>query len=800
MEDANRELPKPGDPPMKWALYYRHLGWAPIPMAESGVKIPKIKWKEFQSRLPTEKEIVRWWTTCPQANIAILTGKASGGLYVLDIDGPKGRETVEKYGGVPPSPSVQTTRGPHTYFIDETHTYQSLSRSKKEGWDLKGDHGYVMAPASKHHSGKRYVWTIAPGEEPFAALPGWLVKILEERTRAGENKENELEELIVSHWIKGQRQELALGLAGFLCKSHWPWPMARHFFQAVGTLVKDEEMASRIGVLEATYRKWQKGAVITGYEKLETILGKDDLQRLMKFARIRRIPPKIREIDSIRLQPGGAEGKAQWLKDREVCEAIVEDLKKRGRFLQIEKGRSYWFNNGTKNVMATDSEEMQIGIDATYGINPARRLMQDVVASLRTETSQNGEIVQVYQFAHYDSERNVLYVYAGEALVYRLDGNAIKTQDNGAEGVFFNEVEREACWTADLENPVDPKKNLVDDLSFDVGEDVILSPENQAKVLWLYLRILFFEEEQPTKPILVATGDAKGGKTTALRRILQLFGGPNADVSVIVREDAWEPAVSTHYFLVVDNVDKRLKWMPEKLDTLATGQVFSIRKLYETNVEYQVKPRCFAALTSIHPPFQEATVVSRFIILRMKPLKNFISDKRLKQKVIRLRDRLWGGLLTQLNRDLKTLQGEDIETTFRMADWANIVAKLLRQEKDGEKTFKTIINGLSQEQTSQILSETIVPQILEQWSDLDPSRWYSAAELFVHWKLIAEDQGLTFFKSARGLSFHLANIREALKLRYKVKYRSDGRVYLYQFPKVFSKKEESPENDDDDVW
>lgn len=798
MRNSNGRLPKLKDSLAKWALYYRSLGWAVIPLDEGGSKEPKIKWKKFQAKFPTKKEILRWWTKWPKANIGILTGKASGGLYVLDIDGPEGRKRIEKYGGVPLSPSVETTRGSHVYFKEKIHSYRSLNRSKKEGWELKGEGGCVTAPPSKHHSGKQYTWTIAPREEPFAPVPRWLRKILDER---GQSKEEELERLVVSYWVKGQRQEFAVGLAGFLCKTRWPWPMARHLFETVGTMAKDEEMPSRIKALAATYRKWQRGATITGYDKLEGILQTDDLKRLVKLARIRRIPPKIREIDSIRLQPGGKEGKPQWFKDREVCETIINDLKKRGRFLQVEKGPSYWFNNTTKAVIVSDSEEMRIEIDVTYGINPAKRLMEDVIASLRTEASQNGEIVQVYRFAHYDSEGNILYVYAGESLVYRLDGHTINTQDNGAESIFFEEVEREACWTADFENPVDPKKILIDDLSFDIGEDVILSPEYQRKVLWLYLRTLFFEEEQPTKPILVATGDPKGGKTTALRRILQLFGGPDANVSVIVREDAWEPAVSTHYFLVIDNVDKRLKWMPEKLDTLSTGQIFSIRKLYETNVEYQVKPRCFAALTTIHPPFQEGAVVSRFIILRMKPFKNFISEKRLKGEVIRQRNRLWAGLLNQLNEDVKFVKGEDIETTFRLADWGNLIAKFLRQEEDGMKTYKIIISGLEQEQTSQVLGETIVPQILEEWENSDPSRWYSAAELFNHWKRIAEEQSLTFFKSARGLSFHLANIREALGKRYGIKYRSDRRVYLYQFP-GFSpkKKEESPENDDDDVW
>ena len=48
-------------------------------------KIPLISWKDYQSRLPTEVEVKKWFTNWPDANIGIVTGVISN-LVVFDLD------------------------------------------------------------------------------------------------------------------------------------------------------------------------------------------------------------------------------------------------------------------------------------------------------------------------------------------------------------------------------------------------------------------------------------------------------------------------------------------------------------------------------------------------------------------------------------------------------------------------------------------------------------------------------------------------------------------------------------------
>ena len=69
---------------LKAALEYRAKGLSVFPVRPRG-KTPLVPWKDFQSRIATEEEIIAWWTKHPTANIGIATGKVSD-AFVVDQD------------------------------------------------------------------------------------------------------------------------------------------------------------------------------------------------------------------------------------------------------------------------------------------------------------------------------------------------------------------------------------------------------------------------------------------------------------------------------------------------------------------------------------------------------------------------------------------------------------------------------------------------------------------------------------------------------------------------------------------
>ena len=120
-------------------------------------KTPIITWKEYQSRLPTEEEVVHWFgTEFPCANIGIVTGQASN-LLVFDLDGPGAEEYAEERGGFPTTPTVRTGKGRHVY-VRLPGMDMKNRVNKNLTIDIREEGGYVVAPPSVHGNGTIYAW------------------------------------------------------------------------------------------------------------------------------------------------------------------------------------------------------------------------------------------------------------------------------------------------------------------------------------------------------------------------------------------------------------------------------------------------------------------------------------------------------------------------------------------------------------------------------------------------------------------------------------------------------------------
>ena len=129
--------------------------------------------------------IERWWSTWPEANVAIRTGtqgRRGLGLLVLDVDPRHGGETslvqlVDQHGPLPATRTADTGGGGrHMYFAHlGGGTIRNSASALGPGLDVRGDGGYVVAPPSAHGSGATYRWgpirTLAPP-------PDWFVEML----------------------------------------------------------------------------------------------------------------------------------------------------------------------------------------------------------------------------------------------------------------------------------------------------------------------------------------------------------------------------------------------------------------------------------------------------------------------------------------------------------------------------------------------------------------------------------------------------------------------------------------------
>ncbi len=203
------------------ALRYLERNWAVIPIEPRG-KRPLVSWLEFQSRCPTQAEVMRWFEQRPNANVGIVTGAVSG-VVVLDVD--------ERHGGFESLSQLEILHGPlpltaealtggggrHLYFTHPggiVHNRVAVA----PGIDVRGDGGCVVAPPSLHPCGRPYAWARArsPEEAALAAPPRWLLHLLQpEGGRAGHPLAH-WRDLVRRRVPEGARNSTIASLAGHL--------------------------------------------------------------------------------------------------------------------------------------------------------------------------------------------------------------------------------------------------------------------------------------------------------------------------------------------------------------------------------------------------------------------------------------------------------------------------------------------------------------------------------------------------------------------------------------------------------
>lgn len=126
--------------------------------------------------------IAAWWDRWPAANVAVRTGAISG-LVVVDIDPAHGGNEsldaiIAAHGPLPHGRAVRTgSGGAHLYLAHPGHPVRNDNGTRLgAGIDIRGDGGYVIAPPSRHPTGRTYSWVAGATEIP--AMPEWLLHTL----------------------------------------------------------------------------------------------------------------------------------------------------------------------------------------------------------------------------------------------------------------------------------------------------------------------------------------------------------------------------------------------------------------------------------------------------------------------------------------------------------------------------------------------------------------------------------------------------------------------------------------------
>ena len=191
------------------ALYYAGLGipvfpchWRKTdgscscgnPVCPSPAKHPysKLAPRGFLNASMDEETIRSWWTTFPECNLGLKTGKLSG-FFVLDLDvkpGGSGSDSLRELSpngqALPDTVRVLTGGGGEQHYFLYPKGIEIKSGSNVFGDDYpfidsRGDGGYVIAPPSMHISGRRYEYDVDgnPSEgQKIESAPAWLLQLI----------------------------------------------------------------------------------------------------------------------------------------------------------------------------------------------------------------------------------------------------------------------------------------------------------------------------------------------------------------------------------------------------------------------------------------------------------------------------------------------------------------------------------------------------------------------------------------------------------------------------------------------
>jgi hypothetical protein len=143
-------------------------------------KSPVHLWKQYQTALPSEDDILSWWRYLSTANV----GMALGTYARVDVDGAAGASRLGAISGGDIPATWEFRRGESSrgflYSLPEGSEYRS------HPIPLKGPHqelrfqargAQTVLPPSRHKGGDLYEWVPghAPGEIAVAPAPPWVL-------------------------------------------------------------------------------------------------------------------------------------------------------------------------------------------------------------------------------------------------------------------------------------------------------------------------------------------------------------------------------------------------------------------------------------------------------------------------------------------------------------------------------------------------------------------------------------------------------------------------------------------------
>lgn len=509
-----------------------------------------------------------------------------------------------------------------------------------------------------------------------------------------------------------------------------------------------------------------------------------ELQRLLtqRFVLYRLYDGVAQQVYQTRQKQGPGDLRREFEICDQVKEIIIQDLLERGA-LHRTQTEIYYFSNETRRLMpvSTTAPPWQL-LMSRYQINASERIFSHITSAVVAAALDLPES-DVHIMSYYDEINQTLYVSNFAGQMYRIDGHKIKEIDNGADGILFRDPPQAKTFRflpSEANKGETLRKHMIDCINFADDDETDLTVEQRRQLFTFWIYALFFETILRTKPICVFIGEKGSGKTLALRKLLSIVIGPDADVVVAPekREDA-EAILTNNRIVVFDNLDISEKWLENTLAVAATRSSVQRRQLFTTNTLVDYVIRCFVGVTCRTPRFRRDDVADRLLLFRVQRFDSFKSEAQMMAEFHAIRDVIWTELLFELHECVAALKAQtnyEPATDLRMADFARFALKIGRHYKIEDKLLATFRLLVTKQQEFATERDEPFIELLTEWifqNQDEPDRWVTYTELRTQLMDVAKELGteLDIVRGGtRGFGQYMSRINTSLE-GHKIKHK-----------------------------
>jgi hypothetical protein len=452
-----------------------------------------------------------------------------------------------------------------------------------------------------------------------------------------------------------------------------------------------------------------------------------------------------RDLDSVKdeIEDARTSKAYAWQIFENVSDIIIRDMNERGRFYNDKNGFAWFFDQETSKLIKIekDNSDMVVVINR-YGINYGSKLFQPIIGALYTHALAEGQNVEIQHFSYFNKGSDadtslVLYIYNGGS-VFRITNSSISVVPNGADGVLFKHDKSfvPVHITADKitnfvhrEGAKMSRFRALITSTIQIDESICEAPESVRLMFEAWVVGSFFGNMMESRPILAVLGEPGSGKTYTMRKILKLINGNSSAIITITNDNKDFDATldSTAPIIVVDNIDgKQPKWFADRIASVVTGGVISVRKLYTNSDLVMIKPSAWIAVTAYKPHvLSRQDIADRLLIIPLERYKGDVTDEQFDNMLIeKARENTWCEILLMAMNVLREMYDNDGNPRnlippnvyhYRMRMFQNFTFALAKITDRADAAIDAF-NMIHIEQTSLKISGNFMIDLLIEWA------------------------------------------------------------------------------------